>query len=271
MRYRYTGADSLLLTGTEGHGINSAAFCRSALGTACIGSDEDGIPVLLDLNDAPHVLIGGTTGSGKSVLLHDIILSLMLKGTPFDTQFVLVDTKIVEFNCYRNSPFLRLPIVTESADIVGALNQIIAIMQDRLRVMASQDLRQWKGASLYIVIDELADALMVSGKTACIQLTRIAQKGRAAGIHLILATQQPSVRIMPSALKANCPTRIGLKVKSITDSRIILDHKGAEALKGKGDGILSSADGSEKRFQAGYLSMGEIKNVLDNSVIEAVK
>jgi S-DNA-T family DNA segregation ATPase FtsK/SpoIIIE len=265
-RYEYHGADGSTLSGTIASSINCHGFISSNRTTVSLGMDRFNQPILLDLASAPHVLVAGTTGSGKSVLLHDIILSIVMKNTPNTARFIMIDPKVVEFNTYNSLPHMLYPVCTETSDAIKRIAQAEKIMDMRYHDLACRGLRQWDGTEIYIIADELADLIMTGGKQVSSSLLRIAQKGRAAGIHLILATQQPSVKIMPSALKANCPTRIALKVKSISDSRIILDHKGAEELAGKGDAILSRSDGTEERFQAGYISPEGLDNVLAHCV-----
>lgn len=250
----YTGPSRLTLTGTQGHAMKSDRYWNAGKTVAALG---DG--VLLDMAKAPHVLIAGTTGSGKSCMMHAIICSLLAKNTPSSARFLLIDPKRVEFFDYKNHPMLWCPVVTDTDEALTALNKAVKEMEDRFAYMEENGQRIWQGAKLYIFIDEVADLMLTTGKKAEHLITRLAQKGRAAGIHMVLATQQPTVKVLPSVIKANCPTRIALKVRTTSDSRVILDHKGAETLRGCGDAILSDVYGNETRFQGGYLSDEELR------------
>ena len=254
-QYRYTGPSIDTLTGTEGDAIAASdEFWNGNKSTVVLGQG-----VLLDLAKAPHVLIAGTTGSGKSVMMNNIICSLLARNTPWTAQLLLIDPKKVEFTFYAGHPMLWREVVTDDEEALKAFEQAINEMEKRFSVMSRDRLRIWEGPQLYIMVDELADLMLTAGKRAERLITRLAQKGRAAGIHLVLATQQPTVKVIPGIIKANCPTRIALKVKTVSDSRVILDHKGAEELRGAGDAILSDVYGNELRFQAGYISDAELE------------
>ena len=270
-KYKYIGADSELITSSLSASINKKRFWNAPKSCVSLGTGHLGAPIYLDLHQAPHVLIGGTTGSGKSVLLNDMIISLVLHNSPKTAKLILIDPKIVEFMPYSGLPHLYKPVIAETSEAIKTLKDIEHELDERCRDMANRRLREYDGCSLYVFVDELADLVITGKKPVEERLLKIAQKGRAARIHLILATQQPSVKIMPSALKANCPTRIALKVKTISDSRIILDHKGAENLRGKGDAILSNADGSEIRFQAGYISPDEIDSIVADCRMDPIR
>lgn len=230
----------------------SDEFYSSNNSTVLLGKDT-----LLDLSTAPHVLIAGTVGSGKSVMMHSIIASLLLKNDPTTAKLILIDPKRVEFTFYRDHPLCTVLYETEQA--LSALDMAVNEMERRFQVMERDRTRIWNGEKLYIIIDELADLMLTAGKDAEVKITRLAQKGRAAGVHLVMATQHPVVKVLSGIIKANCPTRIALKVKTISDSRVILDHKGAEQLKGKGDAILSTASGEEFHFQGAYLTDEDIE------------
>lgn len=253
-RYSYTGPSRLTLTGTQGQAMRKDAFWYASRSTVALGPG-----VMLDLAKAPHVLVAGTTGSGKSVMLNAMICSLLAKNNPWTARLLLIDPKRVEFHAYRDHPMLWKPVVMDDDEALDALEDAVEEMERRFRKMEREGHKIWKGAKLYIFIDELADLMLTAGKHAERLLTRLCQKGRAAGIHCILATQQPTVKVLPGIIKANCPTRIALKVRTNSDSRVILDHKGAETLRGSGDAILSDVTGEETRFQGGYMSDREIE------------
>jgi len=265
-KYTYTTPRRTLLTGTQGLAMQQDSFWESNRSTVALG---DG--VLLDLAKAPHVLIAGTPGSGKSCMMNAIICSLLAKNTPFSARLLLIDPKCTEFFSYKNHPLLWRPVVNETDQAIKALSDAVEEMEKRFRIMARQEIRLWKGPKLYIFVDELADLVLTGGQPVIKLLTRLAQKGRAAGVHLVLATQQPTVKVIPSIIKANCPTRIALKTRTISDSRVILDHKGAEALHGCGDAILSDVTGNEYHFQGGFVSDEELEAFTHDHVYKPVK
>lgn len=253
--------------------LNSEEFKRSAQEYAlplCLGVDVKGAPVVADLAKMPHLLVGGTTGSGKSVGLNTFILSLIAARAPADIKFVLIDPKKIEFNIYNNQKYLLTPVVTESDEAVGVLSWLAAEMDRRYELFAesmSKNLADYnqkgEGHLPYIVcvIDEFAD-LMALDKGVEKDVMRLAQKARAAGIHLILATQRPSVDVVTGVLKANFPTRLAYKVASVADSRTILDEGGAESLIGRGDSLFLASNREVKRVHGAYMTDTEIAAML---------
>lgn len=262
--YTYETPHTSLVKSSLAESINRINYTRSARSVCALGRSAYG-NIVLDLAKAPHVLIAGTTGSGKSVLMHDIICSLMFKNNPNTARFLLIDPKMVEFSFYDGSPMLWRPVVTETADALEALQDACIEMDRRYALLRQRHLRSIEGTELprlYIFVDELADLMYTSRKQAEASIVRLAQKGRAAGIHLILATQQPVVKVVTGIIKANITCRIALHTASQSDSRVILDHNGAELLKGRGDALIKYPDSIEEvRFQAGYISDAEIESI----------
>ena len=227
--------------------------------TVCAaGVDEYNKAVVIDIATAPHILIAGTTGSGKSVLLNSMIVSALYKVTPVCAQFIMIDPKQVELTAYDGLPHLATPIIRDAASAVSALANICGIMDDRYRRLSAAGVKQLADAPglfprMYVVIDELADLMLTSKKKVEAYIVRIAQLGRAAGIHLIVATQRPTTNIVTGLIKANIPTKIALAVSTTTDSVTILNHGGAEKLTGRGDAIIKTPDSiHERRFQAAF-------------------
>ena len=257
--FTYTGPARNTLESTQGNALRLNSFWKSSKSTVTLAPG-----VLLDLSSAPHVLVAGTTGSGKSVMLNNIITSIIAKNTPWTARLLLIDPKRIEFFTYKNHPMLWKPVITDTRKAESALADAVDEMENRFEEMERNEMRIWNGERLYIVIDELADLLCSADKKVSKHIetliTRLVQKGRAAGIHCILATQNPTVEVFSGVIKANCPTRIALKTKTIIESRVILDHKGAETLRGCGDAILSDAYGNEYRFQAGYMDDEELES-----------
>lgn len=261
MTRTYKTARKSILAHSQHDAVWTAQFCSANDSTAALGM-ANGKPLYLDLSKAPHVLIAGCTGAGKSVLMHDIITSVLFKNSPDTGRLVLIDPKRgAEFGFYRDNPLLWRPVVKNSEQALSVLSDLCEEMERRYEYMDLNRLRNYNGYKIYVFIDELADLMYTSRKQTETAIVRLAQMGRAAGIHLIIATQQPVVKVCTGIIKANMPTRIALHVKTVTDSRVILDHKGAELLRGAGDGILSMADGTEIRFQAGYMTDDEIQAV----------
>ena len=257
--------------------IESSEFI-SAKSPLCftLGKDIAGKVVTADLDRMPHLLIAGSTGSGKSVCINDIILSLVYHTAPSDLRMILVDPKKVELKVYSPLPHLLLPVVTDAKKAAGALKWAVMEMEQRYHKMSqinARDLNRYnslqddagnKMPRLVIIIDELADLMMVAAKDVEEAICRIAQLGRAAGIHLIVATQRPSTDIITGLIKANIPSRIALTVSSAVDSRVIMDVSGAEKLLGRGD-MLFHANGANKpiRAQAAFVSDEEVERVMD--------
>lgn len=235
-----------------------------------LGVDINGKPVVADLAKMPHLLVAGTTGSGKSVGLNTFILSLIAHNKPADIKFILIDPKRIEFSIYNNQKYLLAPVVTEMTQASAALSYLVEEMEKRYALFEENLVKNIKeyndnaGHLPYIVciIDEFAD-LMSSDKNAGDYVRRLAQKARAAGIHIILATQRPSVDVVTGVLKANFPTRLAYKTASATDSRTIIDAPGAEKLLGHGDALFLAADGEIKRIHGAYMPDDEISAMLE--------
>lgn len=245
----------------------------SPLGFA-IGKDIGGVPVVADLAKMPHLMVAGTTGSGKSVVLNTFLTSLLYRNSPSDLKLILVDPKYVEMGMYDGIPHLLTPVITESEKVISALKWSIAEMERRLKAMAEvkakniaeyNNLKQGSGMPyIVIVIDELADLMMVAARDVEALIARLAAKARAAGIHLVLATQRPSVDVVTGVIKANIPARIALTTQSQVDSRTIIDMVGAEKLLGKGDMLLKTSDMLKpKRVQSAFIDTDEITKVVD--------
>ncbi|WP_104758272.1 DNA translocase FtsK, partial [Helicobacter salomonis] len=236
-----------------------------------LGKDTRGKVFVLDLATLPHLLIAGTTGSGKSVGLHAMLLSLLYKNTPAQLRLLIVDPKRVEFSTYADIPHLITPILTDPTQAISALKSAVQEMERRYTCMGALRVKNLEGYNaknaeklpfLVIVIDELADLMMVGGREVEAPIIRIAQMGRACGIHLIIATQRPSVDVLTGLLKTNLPTRLSFKVGSKIDSRIILDGDGAQNLLGKGDMLLMQ-NNQLQRLHAPYTTEEEIDRVTD--------
>lgn len=235
--------------------------------TIALGKDMENVNCYTNLAKAPHVLIAGTTGSGKSILLHAFICSLLIKN-PF-TEIYTVDTKQTEFNEYGRIP--NVHNVTDANDAVQMLMRLCNEMERRYKVLTDaqcRDIDEYRESGktmerIVVVVDELADLMLLSGKTVEQYIVRLAQKARACGIHLVLATQRPTVNVVTGLIKANIPTRVCLKVTSSLDSRIILDRNGGEKLIGHGDMLFLGNGAYEPiRMQGIYLQMDEIKNIV---------
>lgn len=245
-----------------------------------IGKDVSGAPVLEDLAAMPHLLLGGTTGSGKSVAINAMLVSILMRATPAEVRFILIDPKRVELSLYNGLPHLYVPVVTEPKEAASALAWSVSEMDRRLKVLQSasarnigaynamvQDGKCPEGAIelpyLVIVIDELADLMMVAAKEVEDSIVRIAQLARAAGIHLVVATQRPEANVVTGIIKANITNRIAFNVASAIDSRVILDQSGAEKLVGLGDMLFGKpAWAKPKRIQGCFVSESEIEAVV---------
>lgn len=252
-----------------------------------IGRDAEGTPVVADLAKMPHLLIAGTTGSGKSVMINSIITTLLMRALPEDVRLIMVDPKRVELAGYNGLPHLYVPVVTEPKQAASALQWAVSEMERRLKVFERLNVRKistynekqaagefehydnppQKMPYLVIIIDELSDLMMVAGKEVEASIVRIAQLGRAAGIHLIVATQRPSSNVVTGLIKANITNRIAFNVATGIDSRVIIDQMGAEKLTGLGDMLFSKVDwGKPRRIQGCFVSDDEI-----NEIVEFVK
>ncbi len=248
--------------------------------TFVLGKDISGQPIVDDLAKMPHMLIAGATGSGKSVCVNSLITSILYKSTPDEVKFLLIDPKVVELSCYNGIPHLLLPVVTDPKKAAAALNWVVQEMTNRYKLFAQNSVRdldsyneKFKGSKeeqlpkLVVIIDELADLMMVSPDQVEDAICRLAQMARAAGIHLIVATQRPSVDVITGVIKANIPSRIAFSVSSQADSRTILDMGGAEKLLGKGDMLFYPVGSSKpRRMQGAFVSDLEV-----NSVVEFIK
>lgn len=259
--------------------FESQAYTRSASPlTLALGKDIAGTSQVADLCKMPHLLIAGSTGSGKSVCVNSIIISFLYKASPEDVKLILIDPKVVELAEYNGIPHLLMPVVTEPRKAAGALGSAVAEMERRYHEFAAHNVRDIKSYNrmaaetdgmekmpyIAIIIDELADLMMVAGKEVEDYICRIAQKARAAGMHLIVATQRPSVDVITGLIKANIPSRIAFAVSSQVDSRTILDAGGAEKLLGMGDMLFMPVGASKPlRIQGTYVKDEEISAVLD--------
>jgi S-DNA-T family DNA segregation ATPase FtsK/SpoIIIE len=246
---------------------------KSPLGFV-IGKDIAGKPVVADLAKMPHLLVAGQTGSGKSVMINTFITSLLYRNSPSDLKLILVDPKQVEMAPYKDLPHLLTPVINEPEKCISALKWAVAEMERRLRTMSEvgkrdiigyNELKKGEGMPyIVIVIDELADLMMMAARDVEALIVRLAQKARAAGIHLVLATQRPSVDVITGLIKANVPARIAFTVASQVDSRTIIDQMGAEKLLGRGDMLLLTSDMPKpKRVQAALIEDGETAKVTD--------
>nr|WP_270299418.1 FtsK/SpoIIIE domain-containing protein [Eggerthella sinensis] len=246
-----------------------------------IGKDVEGRSIISDLAKMPHLLIGGTTGSGKSVAINAMIMSILMRATPSEVRFIMIDPKRVEFTPYNGIPHLYVPVVTEPREAASALSWGVAEMERRLKVFSkvgARNIGQYNAKVqsgqledenanelpyLVIIIDELADLMMNVGKEVEFSISRIAQLARAAGIHLIVATQRPSTNVVTGLIKANITNRIAFNVASGIDSRVVLDTPGAENLIGLGDLLLSKPEYAKpQRIQGCYVSEDEINAVV---------
>jgi DNA segregation ATPase FtsK/SpoIIIE, S-DNA-T family len=235
--------------------------------TATLGTDASGKPVIIDIAKMPHMLIAGATGSGKSVALNTILCSMLYCAAPTMTQFVMIDPKQVELSAYTGLPHLASPIITSAGEAVKTLESINAAMDQRYKVMARKGTKSGAEAGfprMVIVIDELADLMLVSKKAVEQSIIRIAQLGRAAGIHLLVATQKPVVSVVTGLIQGNIPCKLALQTASTSDSVRILGHKGAESLLGRGDALLKLPDRvQETRIQCAYTSETDIAAIVD--------
>ncbi len=245
--------------------------------TMALGKDIVGKPFVTDLKKLPHLLIAGTTGSGKSVGINAMIISLLYKNSPDQLRLLMIDPKMLEFSTYNDIPHLLTPVITKPKQAIAALNNMVAEMERRYELMAdtrtknienyNEKIKKEGGEHfpyIVVVIDELADLMMTSGKDVEVSIARLAQKSRACGIHLIVATQRPSVDVVTGLIKANLPSRISYRVGQKVDSKIILDQMGAESLLGRGD-MLFTPPGSTGlvRLHAPWATEEEIENIVE--------
>ncbi len=242
-----------------------------------LGKDVAGEPVVTDIAKMPHVLIAGATGSGKSVCINTLISSILYKAKPNEVKLLMVDPKVVELSVYNGIPHLLIPVVTDPKKAAGALAWAVQEMENRYQIFAQKGVRDIKGYNeiskqedtgilpqIVIIIDELADLMMVASKDVEDSICRLAQKARAAGMHLVIATQRPSVDVITGIIKANIPSRISFAVSSQIDSRTILDMVGAEKLLGKGDMLFYPAGAPKPtRVQGAFVSDKEVEKIVD--------
>ncbi len=278
------------ILGSQVYNDNASAL------TIAMGKDIAGKPVIADLAKMPHLLVAGTTGAGKSVAINAMILSLLYKAEAKDVRLILIDPKMLEMSVYADIPHLLAPVVTDMRQAANALNWCVAEMERRYKLMSSQGVRNLAGFNvkvaeaqkigkpltnpfsltpdapeplenlplIVVIIDELADLMMVAGKKIEELIARLAQKARASGIHLILATQRPSVDVITGLIKANIPTRVSFQVSSKIDSRTILDQMGAESLLGQGDMLyLPPGTGLPQRVHGAFVADDEVHKVVD--------
>ena len=237
-----------------------------------LGKNISGIPVVGDLASMPHLLIAGTTGSGKSVCINTIILSLLYRHSPDRCKFILIDPKMLELSTYEGIPHLLCPVITEAKKAASVLGWVVKEMESRYKLMTKEGVRNIDGYNakhslampyIVVVVDEMSDLMLVAGKEIENYIQKLSQMARAAGIHIIMATQRPSVDVITGTIKANFPTRISFQVTSKIDSRTILGEQGAEQLLGKGDMLYMSSANRIVRIHAPFVSDAEIKKVND--------
>lgn len=244
-----------------------------------LGKDVEGNIIVESISDMPHLLIAGATGSGKSVCINTIITNILYKSSPNDVRLMLIDPKVVELSVYNGIPHLLIPVVTNPKKAGYALNWAVDEMERRYKLFADAQVRDIKGYNkkkikegkisekipkIVIIVDELADLMMVSSNEIEDYIARLAQMARACGMHLILATQRPSVDVITGTIKANIPSRIAFAVSSAVDSRTILDMSGAEKLLGRGDMLFYPSSYSKpKRIQGAFISDEEVERLVD--------
>jgi len=235
-----------------------------------LGKSISGLPIVSDLTDMLHLLIAGTTGSGKSVCINTIILSLLYKLTPEKCKFILIDPKMLELSTYEGIPHLLCPVITEAKKATSALGWVVKEMESRYKLMTREGVRNIEGYNnnnkivmpyIVVIVDEMSDLMLVAGKEIENYVQKLSQMARAAGIHLIMATQRPSVDVITGTIKANFPTRISFQVSSKIDSRTIVGEQGAEQLLGKGDMLFMSSANRIMRIHAPYVSENEIEKI----------
>jgi len=223
-----------------------------------------------DLASMPHLLIAGTTGSGKSVCINTIILSLLYRHTPDKCKFILIDPKMLELSTYEGIPHLLCPVITEAKKAASVLGWVVKEMESRYRLMTKEGVRNIDSYNtkhklpmpyIIVVVDEMSDLMLVAGKEIENYIQKLSQMARAAGIHIIMATQRPSVDVITGTIKANFPTRISFQVTSKIDSRTILGEQGAEQLLGKGDMLFMSSANRMIRIHAPFVSDNEIEKI----------
>ena len=235
-----------------------------------LGKSISGNPIVVDLASMPHLLVAGTTGSGKSVCINGIIVSLLYKHSPDNCKFILIDPKMLELSSYEGIPHLLTPVITEAKKATMALGWIVQEMENRYKLMTSEGVRNIDGYNqkhklkmpyIVVVVDEMSDLMLVSGKEIESYVQKLSAMARAAGIHIIMATQRPSVDVITGTIKANFPTRISFQVSSKIDSKTILGEQGAEQLLGKGDMLFMSSANKIFRIHGPYVSESEVEKI----------
>ena len=247
--------------------------------TVVLGKSAAGKPFFSDIAKMPHLLVAGTTGSGKSVGLNTIIVSILYKSSPDNVKFIMIDPKMVELSIYNDIPHLWAPVVTDPKLASSVLKNVATEMDNRYEVLAEKKVRNIEGYNqmiandpelkkmhyLVVVVDEFADLMMIAGKDVEFSITRIAQKARAVGIHLIIATQRPTANVITGLIKSNMPARIAFKVSQKNDSRVILDQNGADMLLGKGDSLFMPPGTSDLiRIHGAFVSDEEVRNIVEH-------
>ena len=253
--------------------INNTDFKKKEIKLPiALGKSISGKPIVGDLSSMPHLLIAGTTGSGKSVCINTIILSLLYRHTPDRCKFILIDPKMLELSTYEGIPHLLCPVITEAKKAASVLGWVVKEMESRYRLMTKEGVRNIDGYNtkhklpmpyIVVVVDEMSDLMLVAGKEIENYIQKLSQMARAAGIHIIMATQRPSVDVITGTIKANFPTRISFQVTSKIDSRTILGEQGAEQLLGKGDMLYMSSANKIVRIHAPFVSDNEIEKIND--------
>ena len=251
--------------------ISSSDFSKKNIKLPiALGKNISGIPITGDLSSMPHLLIAGTTGSGKSVCINTIILSLLYRHTPEKCKFILIDPKMLELSTYEGIPHLLCPVITEAKRAASVLGWVVKEMENRYRLMTRVGVKNIDGYNekhklsmpyIVVIVDEMSDLMLVAGKEIENYIQKLSQMARAAGIHIIMATQRPSVDVITGTIKANFPTRISFQVTSKIDSRTILGEQGAEQLLGKGDMLYMSSANKIVRIHAPFVSEGEIEKI----------
>ena len=251
--------------------LNSPNFKKKEIRLPiALGKNISGLPIIGDLASMPHLLIAGTTGSGKSVCINTIILSLLYRHSPEKCKFILIDPKMLELSTYEGIPHLLCPVITEAKKAASVLGWVVKEMESRYRLMTKEGVRNIDGYNskhklpmpyIVVVVDEMSDLMLVAGKEIENYIQKLSQMARAAGIHIIMATQRPSVDVITGTIKANFPTRISFQVTSKIDSRTILGEQGAEQLLGKGDMLYMSSANKIIRIHAPFVSDGEIEKI----------
>ena len=251
--------------------ISDSSFVKKEIKLPiALGKDISGAPITGDLTSMPHLLIAGTTGSGKSVCINTIILSLLYKHSPDKCKFILIDPKMLELSTYEGIPHLLCPVITQPKKAASVLGWVVKEMENRYRLMTKEGVRNIDGYNakhslampyIVVIVDEMSDLMLVAGKEIENYIQKLSQMARAAGIHIIMATQRPSVDVITGTIKANFPTRVSFQVTSKIDSRTILGEQGAEQLLGKGDMLYMTSANRIIRIHAPYVSENEIEKV----------